>query len=161
MEKFIILNKPYNNYAISDKGVVKNIKRDTVLHQFIRHDGYLQVSLWSDGKGKSFKVHRLVALAFLPNSDVSLYINHKDGNKLNNMLENLEWCTPSENNYHAVKLGLVNATPVSVEDMSSNTIYTFPSISQAAVFLNEDVRLLSRALKRPTRIVHGYRITKL
>lgn len=54
-----------------------------------------------EGTRKTFKVHRLVASAFLPNVKNKATVNHKDGNKLNNQLDNLEWATFSENNYHA------------------------------------------------------------
>ena len=85
MEKWIIMNKPYNNYAISDYGNVKNIKNNQLIKQFIRKDGYVQVTLWNCGKGHSLKVHRLVALYFLENNDdTKIYVNHIDGNKENN-----------------------------------------------------------------------------
>ena len=65
MEKWIILSEPYDNYAVSDMGQVKNIKTGKILSQHTRHDGYLQVTLLNKGQGKSFTVHRLVALNFL------------------------------------------------------------------------------------------------
>ncbi len=159
MEKWIILNNPYEKYAVSNKGNVKNVKTNAILKQFIRHDGYMQVSLCGI-KQKSFKVHRLVALMFIENLQAKPYVNHKDGNKLNNICDNLEWVTPSENNYHAVDKGLVIATPIKIEDCDGN-IYTFPSISQGANFINKDVRLVSRALRRINGYLHGFKITKL
>lgn len=59
---------------------------------------------------KTYQVHRLIAMAFIPNPDKKPYINHKDGNKHNNSIDNLEWCTASENNKHAWRTGL-NHTP--------------------------------------------------
>ena len=68
--------------------------------------GYLNVVLTnSDGK-KMFKIHRLLALSFIPNPENKSCVNHIDGNKSNNKLNNLEWVTPKENNYHAFKKGL-------------------------------------------------------
>ena len=61
----------------------------------------VRVSLWKDKKEKSFLVHRLVAMAFLPNPDNKATVNHKDGNPRNNHVTNLEWATYKENNNHA------------------------------------------------------------
>ena len=66
------------------------------------------VGLYKDSKRKSFLVHRLVAQAYILNLEDKPDINHKDGNPLNNNVENLEWCTKSENMQHAIKNGLVN-----------------------------------------------------
>lgn len=68
--------------------------------------GYARVSLWKDGKGKHFFVHRLVAIAFIPNTHNKPHINHIDGVKTNNNVENLEWCTPMENVHHSIETGL-------------------------------------------------------
>ena len=68
--------------------------------------GYEKVTLKIDGKRKDFKVHRLVALAFIPQIDGKPHVNHKDGDKTNNVVENLEWCNRSENMLHAYRLGL-------------------------------------------------------
>ena len=70
--------------------------------------GYKALNLSKDGKKTFFTVHRLVALTFIPNPDNLPEINHKDGNKLNNHVDNLEWCTPSQNTQHAVDTGLLS-----------------------------------------------------
>jgi hypothetical protein len=71
-----------------------------------KHKGYKQVKLCVDYSKKSFLVHRLVAEAFIPKVEGKIYINHIDGNKLNNNVSNLEWCTSKENSIHSVKTGL-------------------------------------------------------
>lgn len=67
--------------------------------------GYNQVRLKKDGKSYYFQVHRLVAIEFIDDTKQNLQVNHIDGNKKNNNLDNLEWVTPSENIQHALKIG--------------------------------------------------------
>lgn len=162
MEKWVILSEPYCNYAVSDLGQIKNVKTGRILQQFLRsNDGYLQVSLWNSGKGKSFPVHRLVALNFLPVINDKYYVNHKNGIKTDNRVENLEWCSPSENNYHAVHLKLINCIPVKIVDLIDNKEYSFDSISQAAAYFNVDKRNLARALKRKNQVYSHFKITRI
>lgn len=90
-------------YQVSNMGRVKSLdylhtKEEKILKQFLNNRiGYLQVKLWKEGKGKTCKVHRLVAKAFLGNPSNILMINHKDECKTNNVVSNLEWCTNSYN----------------------------------------------------------------
>ena len=88
----------YENYEVSSLGKIKNIKTGRILKS-CNKCGYSIVGL-SNKKVKTFKVHRLVALAFLQNPENKAHVNHKDKNGLNNNLENLEWTTPLENNIH-------------------------------------------------------------
>ncbi len=81
----------------------------------------LFVHLFKDGKGKSFLIHRLVAEAFLPNPENKPQINHKDGNPLNNNIDNLEWADFFDNMQHAQKNGLLNLfTDKQTETRSKN-----------------------------------------
>jgi hypothetical protein len=68
--------------------------------------GYLLVAIFKDNKGKSFRVHRLEAITFIPNPLNDLQVNHKDGIKTNNRIDNLEWCTDQKNKNHASENGL-------------------------------------------------------
>jgi hypothetical protein len=72
--------------------------------------GYEQVVVLINGQRRTCLVSRLVALAFLPNPEQKPYVNHIDGNRANNKLENLEWVTAEENTRHAMKHGLFNPT---------------------------------------------------
>jgi hypothetical protein len=106
-------------YMVSDKGQVKSVDRYTkIQHQF--HKGqilrqrsrnkkhgnskthYSMVTLWDNGKKLDVEVHRLVANAFIENPNGEKYVNHKDGNGLNNSVDNLEWCSASYNAKHSV-----------------------------------------------------------
>lgn len=98
-------------YKVSNDGRIKSLKRnqEKILKAGINSRGYLFVMLLKDGQAKAKTVHRLVAEAFIPKADGKNFINHKDGNKLNNNVLNLEWVTQSENVKHAFETGLEKA----------------------------------------------------
>ena len=98
----------YENYIIYDTGELLNETTGKMLNGSIRLSGYKQYRLSKNNEKVSFYAHRLVAEAFLPNPDNLPIVNHKDGNKLNNNLENLEWVSYSENCEHAHQTGLVS-----------------------------------------------------
>ena len=89
--------------------MLKNQKQTKINERILRGNvrkGYVSVVLSKQGFSKGFNVHRLVATAFIPNNEGGHYINHIDGNKQNNIVSNLEWCTCSENAKHAYQTGL-------------------------------------------------------
>lgn len=81
-------------YEVSDKGRVRSIKfgKERILKPLRNTCGYLQVDLWKNGEHKMYLVHRLVAQTFTPNPDNLTEVNHKDEDKDNNSVQNLEWC---------------------------------------------------------------------
>ena len=100
----------FPKYEVSTLGKVRNKDTLHILHFFTQNSGYDVIS-FSKSKGKDKRsikrtIHRLVAIAFLPNPNNLKYVNHIDGNKHNNTVSNLEWCTNSENVLHARKTGL-------------------------------------------------------
>lgn len=101
----------YPNYEVSNLGNVRNRKTGLMLRPDKNNDGYLRVNLCKNGKSKMFKIHRLVASAFIPNPEHKRTVNHINGIKIDNRLENLEWATHSENVKHAFKTGLTSGRP--------------------------------------------------
>ena len=95
-------------YQISNFGRLKSFtrKKPCIIKPGISAKGYLRFTLWRNRKSKHFSVHVLVAKTFIPNPHNLPEINHKDGFKFNNCVENLEWVTSSQNKQHAVKMGL-------------------------------------------------------
>jgi hypothetical protein len=90
------------DYEISDDGEIRNIHTGRTIKQFVGKDGYMRTQI----ARKTRAVHRLVAIAFIPMEEGKIFVNHKDGNKQNNRVDNLEWCTRSENMQHAYEHGL-------------------------------------------------------
>lgn len=97
----LIINNKQTNYLIDESGLIFNNKTKKKLSGGIKPNGYISVKLTIDGVKKDYLVHRLVAETFLKNSQHLPQVNHKDKNKLNNNVSNLEWVTASENIKHA------------------------------------------------------------
>lgn len=96
----------FPKYEISNFGRLRNKITKNIRKPRDNGNGYLYTQINIDGKTINLYIHRLVALTFIPNIENKPQVNHKDDNKQNNYVENLEWCTPSENIQHAHKLGL-------------------------------------------------------
>ena len=102
-------------YQISNYGQIKSLtfinkqckkKREKILKSYINNRGYKIIKLTKNKTKKAFFIHRLVAENFIDNLENKKEVNHIDGNKLNNNVKNLEWCTRSENMHHAYEIGL-------------------------------------------------------
>lgn len=91
-------------YEVSNTGEVRNKTTKHIKSLRFSRGGYLRVTLYPSGK--TYTVHRLVALVFLTKHDDDVHVNHLDGNKTNNKVVNLEWCTARENFLHAINIGL-------------------------------------------------------
>lgn len=90
-------------YAVSDRGTVYSLRKERELKPKIDRYGYEVVTLTVHGHSKCFTIHRLVALAFIPNPYNKPTVNHKDENKRNNAVSNLEWATHKENDNHGTR----------------------------------------------------------
>lgn len=93
-------------YEVSSNGIVRNVKTGRRLKPDLHKEGYDRVTLTKEGVSKHLFNHRLVAIAFLLNEENHPVVNHIDGNRQNNNVENLEWCSHKHNSQHAIKLGL-------------------------------------------------------
>ena len=139
--------KEYPNYSFSSKGRVKHTSTGTILKQQHRGSQYKFVSIRNlQGKLVSKDVHRLIAQAFIPNPLNKPQVNHKDGNRINNNISNLEWVTAKENMRHAFDTGLINketqikahqynARPV-VMVKNGKIVKRFRSLKETARYMN-------------------------
>lgn len=90
-----------DEYSVDDLGNVYS-KKGKILKSALTSKGYCNVSLRIDGKQKTMAVHKVILKSFVPQPSEKHQVNHKDGNKQNNALSNLEWCTPKENIRHSL-----------------------------------------------------------
>ena len=93
-----------DRYVTRNDGVTA-FRKGKVRPKLLNTDGYVQSKLCKNGKYKTVRIHRLVAEHFLPNPNNLPEVNHKDCNRANNMIDNLEWCTHTENIHHTLKHG--------------------------------------------------------
>lgn len=117
-----------DRYSVSNLGNIKSnyANKEKILSPYKNHDGYLMVDLRSPGKRKSISVHRLVAIAFIPNPNNLPEVNHKDEDKTNNRVDNLEWCTLQYNcNYGTrnVRKGINCRKPICSVDKDGNVAH--------------------------------------
>lgn len=163
--------KGYEEYlAVSSQGRVKSFMRNpdgNILKAQTDNKGYLRLSCTINGKKVRFKVHRLVAEHFVDNPDNKPQVNHKDGNKRNNAVPNLEWVTMSENAVHAIKSGLWEAqhistmklnearkTPIIATNIETGERLFFGSMSEAEREIG--TRHINQVIKGIRRQAKGY-----
>lgn len=132
----------FPNYEVSTYGRVRNKKTGYIIRQLLGSNGYFSVRIRKhsgDCEKPSRLVHRLVAEAFLGGNHPNLQVNHKDGNKQNNNVKNLEWCTRKENSQHAMSMGLFDPMPPDPPKRKVKIVETgevFNSIRECANTLN-------------------------
>lgn len=139
----------FETYQVSNLGQVRNKKRDRLLTAHPSARGYMHVGLYKDDKRINVYVHRLVAAAFLERGDENLEVNHIDGDKSNNRVDNLEWCTRSDNTKHAFKIGLkqppINGSAIGVEIVETGE--KFDSLRSCAKAINGDKKCIRECIR--------------
>jgi len=164
----------FSNYEIDNVGNIRSVPRiiersnsrkmsvqSKILSPRFRKDGYLDIGLM-DNSNQRVKclVHRLVAVTHIPNIHDRLYVNHVDGNKLNNSIGNLEWVTFLENMRHAWKTGLRNAdwnkVPVVQLDKNYKTVREYESIKKAGLYTQTDGSSIIKVCKGIRKIAGGF-----
>lgn len=143
-------------YMVSNLGNVKNAITGKQLAGSVNNKGYIRYDLCIDGKRVAKAGHRLVAEAFLPKVDGKVYVNHIDGNKTNNRIDNLEWCTCQENSQHAVKvLGMKPVNRRAIRCVETGIVYS--SSYEAERLLGIHNALINRCcngLRKSTHHLH-------
>ena len=157
-------------YQVSNLGKIKSLNYNHTKEEKIRkldksNKGYLSILLCNNNGKKKYNVHRLVAEAFIPNPDNLPQVNHIDGNKENNQVNNLEWCTNGYNEAHAYKLGLKSknygskngmAKAVLQFDLDNNFIDEYKTIEEAHQKTKIAVDTIIRSCKNRTKKHNKY-----
>ena len=159
--------KGYEGYQVSNVGRIRTHNKTTytekhgvrhwqnrVLSQKTAKDKAMRVELWKDGKPNTVLVHRIVALTFLGEPpELNMTVNHIDGNRKNNRVENLEWLSLADNIRHGFRTGLYSSTfkPITLIDENNNE-FKFVSLSEGNKFLGRTNSYLTTAIKRKRTI---------
>ena len=162
-------------YEVSNTGKIRSVTRTIIykngaVHNFIgkelkqdieKNQGYYRICLNKNGIKKTFKVHRLVALAFIPNPDNLPFVNHKDENKLNNNVDNLEWCTAEYNINYGTRterqsLSTTNHQVVMCDKDTHEPIKEFFNSRVAAEYFNGNTSNILKVISGRGNSAYGY-----
>lgn len=159
-------------YQVSDMGRVKSLERvftrhlgaeqkikERILKYTVNRSGYCNVTLYRDRKRRTYYIHRLVAIAFIPNPLNKPTVNHKDGVKSNNKTDNLEWMTRSENTQHAYDIGLNSCSSrvaVAQYSLTGEFIKSYTSIEEAGKHTGIHRGSISRVISGRRKTTHKF-----
>ena len=172
-----------NRYQASNLGRIKTlifknnkyeIKREKILKQYLGNNGYLRIGLTNNnGKRNTYYVHRLIAETFLEKNENQLVVNHKDEDKTNNNVENLEWITKKDNilysfNLHKERIKAMQTKeatenrikhfrkPVMQLDKNNNIINIFDSVISASKYTGFDKSTIANCCRNYYKQAYGY-----
>lgn len=160
--------KNYERYYVSKLGHVFTIGRTSQLKEIApckTPKGYLKVWLYKNGKRKMFYIHRLVAQAFLENPEALPMVNHKDEDKSNNTVENLEWCDVQYNTHYGTRVQRIasknlndpsRSKEVAMYDKTGVFLKKYPSLCEARRDTNISDRLISSCCRGYRKSAKGY-----
>lgn len=151
--------KDFPNYEVSSEGRIRNVKTKRTLKTHINRNGYEELVLRKDNKPRNQKVHRLVADSFYDGDHNGLDVNHIDGNKANNHISNLEWCTRKENIAHAFKHGLATSSR-SMKVKIVETGETYNSFRECAKDIGVDPSNIHQYFSGKIKTCKGYTFEK-
>lgn len=138
----------FQDYSITEDGKLRNDVTGKILKPKIDRYGYLTIGIYNKGIKKYPTIHRLVALTYIPNPENKLQVNHKDGNKLNNAVSNLEWVSNRENIIHALETKLYNnSNTIVLEDLKTTQCKKFRSLKELSKYLNVGTNVLIPYIK--------------
>lgn len=135
----------YKSYVVYSDGRVFSTHKGKFLKPYISDNGYERVRICEDGKFESWTVHRLVAKLFLKQEKGKNQVNHKNGIKTDNRVENLEWCTNSENQKHSWSMGLIKSAHARLV-LDTKTGVFYESASELSRLLNLSTSYLIQKL---------------
>lgn len=188
MEEWREISGYEGKYAISNKGNVKSLNyrmsnKEKILKPLKSGKGYLMVGLCKNGKMEWAKIHRLVALLFIPNPNHKPQVNHINGDKNDNNVDNLEWCSNSENQIHAyknkLKYGSVKqgkwlgetqrenlikrnkekAKPIEATNIENGEMIIFKSAAEAEQVLGIHHSSIAKVCRGKQKIAKGYKFS--
>lgn len=160
MEKRWSIINDFPNYKISELGEVVNLTTGKNVATPRHKHGYLCVRLWHNNKTRLLKIYRLLAIHFIPNTENKREVNHKDGDRMNHSLHNLEWVTPSENMKHSFNTGLCKGF------FKSGFDHQFAKLKKEDVLKIRELRELNKMKYKDIGKIynitfeHAYRIAK-
>ena len=147
----------FSNYSIFKDGTVINNVSGKPVKPIDNGRGYMIVGLYKNKRTFVFRIHRLVATHFINNPQNLPYVNHKDENKSNNSVDNLEWCTATYNNYGTRNIRAAQSLGHSIKAFKNGIfVGSFDSQKKCATELNIDQAGVNRAVRGLRKTVGGY-----